>query len=130
MVRNETLSDLSHLSGTPEEEAITLEEILMECTSFDLAGVMSKQSAEAMVEDVAHDVEGDEELPVSPGAPAVAAPAAVSDNAPPSTSQRILSGAAATTPELKRQKASWSAVHKYLDFDFNVNQPLSLGLLG
>lgn len=61
---------------------------------------MTKQSAEAMVEDVAHDVEEDEELPVSPGSPAVTAAAAASDNAPTSTSQRILSGAAAA----QRQK--------------------------
>ena len=109
---NNTLRDLSHLAGTHEEEAITLEEILMECTSFELAGVMTKQSAEAMVEDVAHDVEEDEELPVSPASPAVAAAAAVSDDAHTSTSQRILSGAAAATPEVKRQKASrWSPAH-------------------
>jgi hypothetical protein len=53
--------------STPADDVAMFEEILTECTSFELAGAISKQSTEEMVQEVADDVVADEEIIVTEG---------------------------------------------------------------
>ena len=76
-------------ADTPAEEARTLQEILVECTSFEHAGAVDKQGKEQLIAEVAQSVESDADIPLS----GTAQPAAS-----PTTAERITSGLQCSPP--------------------------------
>ena len=82
-----TLCDSPALpTGSPTEEAEALREILVECTLYEQAGGMTKQHTEELIQQVAHDVETDPEIPL-------ATSQQQQPGAAPTAASRILSGA-------------------------------------
>ena len=68
---------------TPTEEARTLQEILIECTSFEHAGAVDKQGKEQLIAEVAESVESDADIPIA---------GTSQPTAPPTTAERITAG--------------------------------------
>ena len=106
---------MSSLAETPVEEARTLQEILIECTSFEHAGAVDKQGKEQLIAEVAESVESDADIPLA----GTSQPAA-----PPTTAERITSGLPADLILEAHNKAS--CMHGY--FTTNSLKPLPLTL--
>jgi hypothetical protein len=88
-------------ASTPREEASTFREILIECTSFEHAGAMSKQHTDDLVEEVAQAVVDDEDMPVS-------LPHQAPGTTNPTAADRIVSGAAVVQDKLMAS-AGWAS---------------------
>jgi hypothetical protein len=81
-----SISGVSWNAGTPQEESSTFREILIECTSFEHGGGMTKQNTDDLVAEVTQAVVDDDDIPISlPHHPQA-------EGATPTAAERIVSG--------------------------------------
>ena len=79
-------------TGTPEADQALFEEILVECTAFQLAGALTEESVKEAVDEVAELV-----LSRAPGSPASAGAVSGSDSAPSSQAAQAAVSEAVTS---------------------------------